>query len=285
MASDQPNCLEHLDKELVFLIFRECFDSRDIHEYFPEGMKTIKIIRSINKKFSCFKKELIEILKSVAQERFLKESGGDQSEARMGKSVEKQQSATVTNLKLKHYHSLADIFVEVDEYIKKKSQFSEEVLELKAAQLILAGANTNQSVQYCNPIVNHPIKITILQFIARTGCFKKLVPILVAYGADINAQDAIDNTALHYAVNANHKDVVLSICECGGDVNIQGYQGDTALHSACKELLRAQQKASNDESKKLYLNIVEILKPYTKPTIKNKEGKSYNDILARINIY
>lgn len=60
----------------------------------------------------------------------------------------------------------------------------------------------------------------------------RMIECLVRHGADINAKDADDRTALHWAANWDLVDAVDALLANGGEINAVGWQGETPLHEA-----------------------------------------------------
>ena len=59
-----------------------------------------------------------------------------------------------------------------------------------------------------------------------------MVRFLVENGADVNARDEDDQTALHEAAHKGHIDVVRFLVENGADVNARNKYDQTPLHRA-----------------------------------------------------
>ncbi|KAK5994719.1 Ankyrin repeat domain-containing 50-like protein [Cladobotryum mycophilum] len=62
-----------------------------------------------------------------------------------------------------------------------------------------------------------------------------VIGILIAYGSDVNAQDAEGRTPLYYAAHYGRFDVVRLLLDRGANLDIQSRAGETALIAACKE--------------------------------------------------
>lgn len=75
------------------------------------------------------------------------------------------------------------------------------------------------------------------------------------YGADVNSEDAKQNTPLHIAASANNPSAARFLLSLGAQLETRNSNGDTPLHSAvqsenlrtCKDLLLkgAERKARN----------------------------------------
>lgn len=63
----------------------------------------------------------------------------------------------------------------------------------------------------------------------------EIIDILVAHGADVNAQDYDGDAPIHRAALMNNVAILKKLIDCGADINIEGYNKWTALGIACRE--------------------------------------------------
>jgi ankyrin repeat protein len=63
----------------------------------------------------------------------------------------------------------------------------------------------------------------------------QIVKALLEAGADVNAKDGYENTALSLASNEGYREIVKALLEAGADVNVKNIHGDTALIQASDE--------------------------------------------------
>jgi len=96
----------------------------------------------------------------------------------------------------------------------------------KGAALIIAGANLNTDVS--NPVRTY--KTTPLGYIAETGKFVKLIPLIIVYGIAINAKIIpFGEPAIILATKHNNLYVVDLLMENGADLKAKNKIGLTAL--------------------------------------------------------
>jgi TonB family protein len=69
---------------------------------------------------------------------------------------------------------------------------------------------------------------------ARAGEVESVRELLAAPGADVDAADEAGWTALMYAAEAGHDEVVEALLEAGAKPNLQNQAGETALHLAAR---------------------------------------------------
>ncbi|HRK34210.1 MAG TPA: ankyrin repeat domain-containing protein [Candidatus Hydrogenedentes bacterium] len=74
---------------------------------------------------------------------------------------------------------------------------------------------------------------TPLMIAARYG-HAKVMEVLLQEGANVNAVNMFNSTALHYAVERGRLRCVKTLIEYGADVDIKSKYGDTALHEAAR---------------------------------------------------
>ena len=72
--------------------------------------------------------------------------------------------------------------------------------------------------------------------IAAIDGHRDVVELLIDRGADVNATDGQGQTALMFAANKGHRDVVELLIDRGADVNVTDDQGQTALMIAVTEV-------------------------------------------------
>ncbi|XP_058807284.1 serine/threonine-protein phosphatase 6 regulatory ankyrin repeat subunit A-like [Phymastichus coffea] len=78
-----------------------------------------------------------------------------------------------------------------------------------ASMLVKAGADVNQ------PDIVNSIRSTFLQEIACRRANVRLVPLLMEYGADVTALDALGHCALQYAMRAHNLDIIPVLLDYG----------------------------------------------------------------------
>ncbi|RYG42833.1 ankyrin repeat domain-containing protein, partial [archaeon] len=123
--------------------------------------------------------------------------------------------------------------------------------------------------------------ITPLHRIARQPAspWSRTVPLLVSAGADVDALDAQGESALHAAVAADNKDIVMALVAAGANVRISLRDGSTPLHYVCKDrgpsavvgitklMAAGAQVNAVDEHGRTPLHVVVTLLGDTLPTI------------------
>lgn len=256
-AEEKSNVLEeNFPQEMIHYIL--VGHTEDIYGYFVNVIKIVKTIKFVNKSFRRIAKALVADAKRRAQNHF---------------SI--QLSECDTN---GLGERLKNVFKRAITDSKQAEKLNEDELSSEAAQLIIAGADHNNiTVEYRGPS-GHSIKISILQFIARTNLFIKLIPILVMYNVNIDAQDILGNTALYSAVTLGHVDAVRMICDCGGNVDIKNKDQNTVLHWVAEQLIE-EEKPDLEKNNKC-ISIIHILLKHGDLTVQNEEGETILDILA-----
>ena len=73
--------------------------------------------------------------------------------------------------------------------------------------------------------------------IAAGAGHKKIVELLIAKGADVNAMDIIEWSPLHYATIWKHKEIVELLIANGADVNAKDMHDETPLDGAINDKL------------------------------------------------
>jgi len=246
---------------LEYYLLQKSLGNNDIFKYFIEMRKVIKSVRGVDHRFNAFTKQLVQYAKRIAKKRFAAElSTNDQSVLRK---------------------KLIAAFARARANKKLDEKLEEDKLAFEAAVLIVAGVDHNNITVECDGPV-HQLKVPLLNFIARTNVLVKLIPLLSIYRMNINDQDIINNTALHYAVELCHDDVVQKICECGGDVTIMGYEDKTVLQKAMYGLTKAQNEKQADLEIR-FLRIMKILIEYG--TIAYKKLGSINKLDQAIAVF
>nr|XP_027237692.1 ankyrin repeat domain-containing protein 1-like isoform X2 [Penaeus vannamei] len=84
-----------------------------------------------------------------------------------------------------------------------------------------------------DPNARNEIEWTALHFAARNGHLS-VVQFLAENGGDLNARDCNEWTALHFAARNGHLSVVQFLAEKGGDLNARDRDDETALHFAAR---------------------------------------------------
>jgi len=72
------------------------------------------------------------------------------------------------------------------------------------------------------------------------------VDTLVRQGAEINAADALGDTALHTAAACGHKDIVARLLQCGADVNVKSASGKSPSFKGMRPLHAVVEKAPEE---------------------------------------
>lgn len=285
-----------LSTEVILYLLEFCLDSysNNILIYFEDAKRAIKTIRSVNRQFNSFSKKLVGSAKNIAK-RFSRDLNSFDKAKLDGKLIE--------------------VFNKAYNHTSKEAKCNKDELIAEAERLIIAGADCiNITLDYHGPS-GHPIKVPILQFIARTNLLVNLISILVIYRINLNAKDLLDNTALHSAVSLGHSEVVNMLCQCGADVNIPNKsgnislinviwskakldniqeiiqllikyevnvnkannEGNTVLHLAAEQLLKCEEKELPADK---YVNIIHLLLGLADMSIINKHGETVLNILV-----
>lgn len=81
-----------------------------------------------------------------------------------------------------------------------------------------------------------PLRKTLLQLVAQKGD-RDIVDILIEFGADVNAVDNNNDSALYLALNTprsfHHVSILWKLYEQGANINHANKDGWTPLHRAC----------------------------------------------------
>jgi len=70
--------------------------------------------------------------------------------------------------------------------------------------------------------------------LAACCCNHEVIPVLCAYGADVNCSDNNMDTPLHYSVRRNNADICSQLIHLGANVNSRNIDGETPLHMAAE---------------------------------------------------
>ena len=105
----------------------------------------------------------------------------------------------------------------------------------KTRVLLDAGADPNIANTHGN---------TCLHYAADDDCPKDVLQAIIAHGADVNAQNQMNQTALLLACEKGDTDIITILLNAGADPNIADMHGNTCLHHAVnrycsKDLLQA----------------------------------------------
>ncbi|CDK30183.1 ankyrin repeat domain-containing protein [Candidatus Babela massiliensis] len=99
--------------------------------------------------------------------------------------------------------------------------------EIIAAMLIIEGADPNISVNFKVGTQNYTLPVIIM--ISITNKFKKLVPLLASYGADLNYKLENNGNALKNSIILGYDDISKMLIDNGADLNIKDKEGNTPL--------------------------------------------------------
>ena len=103
--------------------------------------------------------------------------------------------------------------------------------DLEAVKRHLAdGINVNAKDPH-RRLLGELLQSTPMHIAARID-HKEIVELLIANGADVNAEEKMGGTPLHYAATTAQKEIVELLIANGGDVNAKDKDGDTPLHGA-----------------------------------------------------
>lgn len=142
--------------------------------------------------------------------------------------------------------------------------------EIKAAKLIILGANPNMTVHYSGPFSKKYIEnLPILIMITKSGEFKNLLDLLMLYGANPNITNKYGITSLMMAAYQGKEDLVNKLLHYKANINAQSRSKRTAL-------MWAAENDSNSDIVKL------LLDKGAKITIKNKKNHTARDIARRL---
>ena len=78
----------------------------------------------------------------------------------------------------------------------------------------------------------------------KKGCSKEVIEAIISHGADVNATNKANDTALRYACSEGNIDTFNVLLQAGADTNIASANGNTLLYDAvttgcCKDVLQA----------------------------------------------
>ncbi len=142
--------------------------------------------------------------------------------------------------------------------------------EIKAAKLIILGANPNMTVHYSGPFSRKYIEnLPILIMITKSGEFKNLLDLLMLYGANPNITNKYGITPLMIATYQGKEDLVNKLLKYNANVNAQSRSKRTAL-------MWAAENDSNNDIVKI------LLDKGAKIDIKNKKNHTARDIARRL---
>ena len=171
------------------------------------------------------------IIKNVARLKQLIEAGADvKAQNAQGKTALMRAVSNHDALYLL-IHSGADVNAR-DQQGKNALWYAIEADRSQGAKLLLgAGADarvrgeTRCPGSYCYPTPGDGADSTLLMMVRDA----ELIQPLIAAGADVNAQNAYGDTALHIAANAADIRQLKALIAAGADLNLQNRQGQTAL--------------------------------------------------------
>jgi len=148
------------------------------------------------------------------------------------------------------------------------------------ALLLFYGANVNSKDKHDYNTVHKAVSIAEYGLTLDGG---KLITILLAQGADVDAQTPGGQTALHLAVCMNliynSIGIIKILLDYGADVNIQNHNGDTALHRAISHHATAIQ---NPEFKCNMIYRIKLLLDHgANLTIANNDGDTPTALAER----
>ncbi|WGJ62055.1 ankyrin repeat domain-containing protein [Wolbachia endosymbiont of Frankliniella intonsa] len=131
------------------------------------------------------------------------------------------------------YESLKKVLstIEAEKDLNKDNIIEKIQEELKDQDLYQEWEENKSDVNY---VFNSPpssMKFTLLMIAPQNG-YKKTVGVLLGAGADVNAKDGLNRTALHYAALCGRKEIVEFLISKEADVNAKDSFGSTALHHA-----------------------------------------------------
>lgn len=102
--------------------------------------------------------------------------------------------------------------------------------EIIAAMLILEGGDPNIFVNFKVGAQNYTLPVIIM--ISITNKFKKLIPLLASYGANLNYKLENGGNALKNSIILGYDDISKMFIDNGVDLNIRDKEGNTPLMSA-----------------------------------------------------
>lgn len=232
ISTSEDNPLLSLPHELrtyiLVLELNDIIKNNSILDPYKGVGKYIKNSISICKCFRILKNDLYLIAKAIAKEHFAaKESYLDQEELD---------------------NQLIDIM---------SNTYSAENV-MKAAALIIAGANPNIQLPYHQQYRGSDYKNTPLSKIAKTQQFTNLIPLLIFHGVDINAQlGCFKEPPIVMATSHDNYELVKFLMDNGADVNARSAGGWTAYsldkranggHGNIQRLIKESGKLAEEET-------------------------------------
>ena len=200
----------------------------------------------LEEKKQCFLKKEVEKKKEAELQRKIAEEKEREIEAELRRKAEEERKATALREEMERKIRAATSNVTMDvlenwirgrEYIRKKlSSLLPLMPPLMIAiingdddvvlTLLLEGANPNVVVK------NEKYSLSALM-LASIGNNAKIVETLIEFGADINAQDNIEWTALTLAASyGQNPKIVTILLKAGANVNVKDKDNDTVLINA-----------------------------------------------------
>ena len=169
-----------------------------------EGVKEfISSVSLINRDYNSFKNEFLKNARIFAKQVFASEFRNNSQEEQ----------------------------INLDNQLKEilESAYTKES-EIKAAKLIIAGANPNLKIKFNVGAQNHDLPIIIM--ISIKNQFKNLIPLLAQYGANLNYRLKNGSTALKSSIALGNNDISKMLIDSGADVNITDKENNTPLMTA-----------------------------------------------------
>ncbi len=166
-----------------------------------EGVKEfIFSVSMINKEYNSFKNEFLKNARMLAKQVFASEFSNNSQEEQINLD---NQLQTIL-----------------------QGEYNQEN-EIKAAKLIIAGANPNVMIGIKTS--TRIYQVPIIMAISFIGKFKNLIDLLATYKANLNYQLENGNTALINSIILGYDDISKMLIDNGVDVDIKNKEGNTAL--------------------------------------------------------